>query len=112
VLLPNVKVVTFISKPNALLRFKLTAECRWPQIKAYVSCPPVKFPHEISNVVGILGVINEMVGDIERVQKYPDLGFQAPHKLLDHILNAWGYLKEQGFTEHLMPKNQSQDGAN
>ncbi|NRB42304.1 MAG: YdcF family protein [Pseudomonadales bacterium] len=101
-LLPNVKVVTFVTKPSALLRVKLTAECQWPEIKAYVSCPPVIFPHEISNVVGILGVINEMVGDIDRVQKYPDLGFQVPHTLPEHILNAWGYLKEQGFTEHLM----------
>ena len=101
-LLPNIKIVTFVSKPSALLRVKLTAECQWPEIQAYVSCPPVKFPHEISNIVGVLGVINEMVGDIDRVQKYPSLGFQVPHKLPDHILDAWNYLKEQGFTEHLI----------
>ena len=77
-LLPNAKVVTFVSKPSALLRVKLTAEAQWPEITSYVSCPDIDFPHEISNVVGILGVINEMVGDIERVQKYPALGFKRP----------------------------------
>ncbi len=102
-LLPSVKVVTFVSKPSALLRVKLTAEAQWPEITSYVSCPSIEFPHEISNVVGILGVINEMVGDIERVQQYPTLGFQVPHQLPKNILNAWGYLIDQGFTEHLMP---------
>jgi uncharacterized SAM-binding protein YcdF (DUF218 family) len=107
VLLPTVKVVTFVSKPSALLRVKLTAECQWPEIKSYVSCPPVNFPHEVSNIVGVLGVINEMVGDIDRVQKYPSLGFQLPHKLPENILDAWNYLKEQGFTEHLISNNKT-----
>ena len=106
-LLPNAKVVTFVSKPNSLLRVKLTAEAQWPEITSYVSCPSIEFPQEISNVVGIIGVINEMVGDIERVQEYPILGFQAPHELPKNILNAWGYLIEQGFTEHLMPNKSS-----
>jgi uncharacterized SAM-binding protein YcdF (DUF218 family) len=102
-LLPDVNTVTFISKPNALLRVKLTAEIQWPEITAYVSCPPLSFPQQVSNVVGILGVINEMVGDIERVQKYPALGYQASHELPEPIIQAWHYLIDQGFTDHLMP---------
>lgn len=104
-LLPSARAVTFVSKPSSLLRVKLTAEAQWPEVNAYVSCPPVKFPHDISNVVGVLGVINEMVGDVERIQKYPDLGFQTPHELPGHVLEAWDYLIEQGFTEHLMPRD-------
>lgn len=103
-LLPKAKIVTFVSKPSALLRLKLTVAAQWPEVTAYVSSPRIKFPDEISNVVGILGVINEMVGDIDRVQKYPDLGFQIPHELPENILEAWHYLLEQGFTEHLMPE--------
>ena len=110
-LLTEAKTITFVSKPNALLRVKLTAEAQWPEIASYVSCPSIEFPHEVSNVVGILGVINEMVGDIERVQKYPKLGFQAPHELPTHILDAWNYLMEQGFTEHLMLNNQRHGDA-
>lgn len=110
-LLPNVNAVTFVSKPSALLRVKLTAEAQWPEIKSFVSCPVIKFPDDISNVVGVLGVINEMVGDIERVQKYPELGFQVPHELPKNILNAWAYLIEQGFSEHLMPNKSSSEGT-
>jgi len=102
-LLPDAKSITFTSKPNSLLRVKLTVEALWPEIIAHVSAPPIQFPQQVSNVIGILGVINEMVGDIDRIQKYPALGYQASHQLPEDILNAFEYLKDQGFTQHLVP---------
>ncbi len=107
-LIPRAKTVTFVSKPNSLLRVKLTAEAQWPEVTAYVTSPNIEFPNDISNIVGILGVINEMVGDIQRIQQYPKMGYQAPHKLPETILSAWHYLITQGFTEHLQ-LNSSQD---
>ena len=107
-LIPKARSITFVSKPNSLLRIKLTAEARCPEIEVKLSCPDINFPSEVSNIVGVWGVINEMVGDIERIQKYPDLGFQVPHKLPDGILQNWAYLVDQGFTSHLMPDNRLQ----
>ena len=103
-LMPDADVVTFVSKPNSLLRVKLTAKAQWPEVQAIVSCPDISFPDEVSNVVGIWGVINEMVGDIERIQLYPERGFQATHALPERILQNWAYLVEQGFTAHLTDK--------
>ncbi len=100
-LLPNAKSVMFVSKPNSMLRVKLTAESQWSEINSFVSCPTIEFPHDVSNVLGILGVINEMVGDISRIQKYPKLGFQSPHELPENILEAYDYLIDQGFTMHI-----------
>jgi len=102
-LIPHAKTVTFVSKPNSLLRVKLTIEAQWPEIKSYVSCPEIEFPNDVSNVIGVFGAINEMVGDIERIKKYPSLGFQAKHEIPDSIDQAWKYLVAEGFTEHLMP---------
>lgn len=102
-LIPNANTVVFVSKPNSLLRVSLTAQTQWPEVKALVSCPDIAFPDEVSNVIGIWGVINEMVGDIERIQKYPALGFQAKHELPKTIIENWNYLVENGFTYHLMP---------
>lgn len=101
-LLPEAKVITFISKPNVLLRIHLTAKAQWPEITHYVSCPKMSFPEDASNTIGLLGIVNEMVGDLERIQKYPALGFQAPHKLPEEIINSWQYLINQGFDQHLM----------
>lgn len=102
-LVPKAKTITFVSKPNSLLRVKLTAEAQWPEINAIVSSPDIKFPSEVSNIIGVWGAINEMVGDIERIQKYPDLGFQTPHQIPENIMQNWIYLIKQGFTCHLMP---------
>jgi hypothetical protein len=104
-LVPQAKTVTFVSKPNSLLRVKLTAEARWPEVNAIVSCPSIKFPAEVSNIIGVWGAINEMVGDIERIQKYPDRGFQVSHLLTEKIIQNWVYLIDKGFTFHLMPNN-------
>jgi uncharacterized SAM-binding protein YcdF (DUF218 family) len=101
-LLPGAKAITFVTKPAAVLRVKLTADVQWPGIARFVTCPEFRFPRDVSPVIGILGVINEMVGDIERIQRYPALGYQAPHELPQGILDAWGYLIRQGFTHHLM----------
>jgi len=102
-LLPDAKSITFTSKPNSLLRVKLTVEGLWPGITAHVSAPPIQFPQQVSNVIGILGVINEMVGDIDRIQQYPALGYQASHELPQNILDAFDYLVKQGFDQHLIP---------
>ncbi len=102
-LVPQAKTVTFISKPNSLLRVKLTAQAQWPKVNAILSCPDIKFPTEVSNIIGVWGAINEMVGDIERIHKYPDKGFQVSHLLPEKIMQNWAYLIEQGFTFHLMP---------
>lgn len=101
-LLPEVKTVTFVTKPNTILRVKLTAPLQWPGITTHVACPLLQFPEEISNVVGILGVIHEMVGDLQRIEAYPMRGYQVEHALPTEILESRDYLVAHGFTRHLM----------
>jgi uncharacterized SAM-binding protein YcdF (DUF218 family) len=106
-LVPFAKTVTFVTKPNSLLRAGLTARAQWPDVRALVSCPDISFPDEVSNIIGVWGVINEMVGDIDRIQRYPALGYQAHHKLPARILEIWKFLVDSGFTCHLVPDRHS-----
>lgn len=106
-LLPGATSVLFVTKPAAVLRVLLTAWAQWPAVDAHVSCPNIRFPDDVSNIVGVLGIIDEMVGDIQRVREYPKLGYQAPHDLPREIIDSWQYLLHQGFTGHLMPASQS-----
>jgi hypothetical protein len=85
---------------------KLTADVQWPGISRFVACPDFRFPEDVSPVIGLFGIINEMVGDVERIQRYPALGYQAPHELPHTVIEAWKYLVKQGFTYHLMPNAQ------
>lgn len=102
-LIPDASCVVFVTKPAAVLRLKLTLEAQWPGVEGHVTCPTLKFPEEVSNVIGVLGIVNEMVGDIQRIQDYPDLGYQTEHDLPDEILSAWRQLIDDGFTHHLLP---------
>lgn len=101
-LIEHAQTVTFVSKPNSLLRVRLTADIQCPEVNALVSGPEIEFPEQVSNVIGVWGVINEMVGDIQRIQKYPEKGYQASHSLPQHILQCWQYLVDQGFVAHMI----------
>jgi len=107
-LIPEAGTVTFVAKPNSLLRVRLTAKAQWPGLNALVSAPNIRFPDEVSNAIGIWGVINEMVGDLQRIREYPALGYQVEHELPPEILQDWVYLVENGFTYHLMPGKRGQ----
>lgn len=101
-LYPELRRATFVTKPNSVLRVQLTAAVQWPELECWVDAPAVRFPAEASNVVGILGVIDEMVGDVDRILQYPARGFQAPHAFPAQVLEDWSALKEAGFTNHLL----------
>lgn len=106
-LLPSLNRATFVTKTAAVLRLRQTIAAQWPEIEAAVTGPRLDFPNEVSRVVGVLGVINEMVGDVERILVYPSLGFQAPHELPKKTIDAWCALVESGFVEHCVDRRKT-----
>lgn len=101
-LLPDLERAIFVTKPASVLRVSLTVPVQWPGIRAFVDSPPFAFPQDVSNVIGVFGVINEMVGDIDRVIRYPSRGYQIMHELPASILESWNALKAEGFGQHLL----------
>jgi len=110
-LLPAARTVTFVTKPNTILRVRLTVPIQWSGVGFYTACPQFSFPEEVSNVIGLLGIISEMVGDVERILKYPELGYQTPHELPPEVVQSWEYLIRKGFTHHLLPDNRPDAGS-
>lgn len=101
-LLKDVKKLTYISKPNTLLRIGLTIPVHYNEIESYTSAPDFSFPEDVSNIVGVYGLINEMVGDLQRIIEYPSKGFQIKHDLPIEIIKAYKFLVNKGYTSHLM----------
>lgn len=101
-LMPQLNRITFVTKPSSVLRVALTVPIQWPGVTAFVDSPQFTFPEDISNVIGVFGVIHEMVGDIDRVIQYPSRGFQIPHHLPPAILESWNKLIAEGFGQHLL----------
>ncbi|MCX2542666.1 YdcF family protein [Pseudomonas sp. COW5] len=101
-LFPDVRRATFLTKPNSIRRVALTLPVQWPGLEAWVDAPSFGFPGEVSNLIGVLGLIDEMVGDIHRIMVYPSLGFQAEQVIPEDVEVAWRCLIEQGFDHHLI----------
>lgn len=108
---PQLRRVTFVTKPNAVLRVALSVPVQWPQVTAWIDAPPLCFPQQVSPIIGVLGVIHEMVGDIDRVMQYPALGFQIPHALPAPILSSWEYLLAAGFDAERLPQASTPSGS-
>jgi uncharacterized SAM-binding protein YcdF (DUF218 family) len=102
-LCPGVQRATFVTKPNSIRRVQLTLPIQWPELVADVDAPALRFPEDVSNLIGVLGLIDEMVGDLHRILVYPERGFQLPLAIPTEVLKAWHGLIEQGFTRHLVP---------
>lgn len=101
-LVPEATQITFVTKPNSILRVALTVPVHWPGVTAFVDSPPIQFPDEVSHVIGLFGVINEMVGDIDRILQYPRSGFQQGHDVPSDVLESWRFLVKEGFSHHLL----------
>ena len=101
-LMPQLRRVIFVTKPNAILRVALTVPVQWPEVTAWVDSPPFAFPDDVSNIIGVFGVIHEMVGDVDRVLQYPTRGFQRPYAVPETILESWKALIVEGFSRHLL----------
>ncbi|RMS50061.1 hypothetical protein ALP65_03039 [Pseudomonas aeruginosa] len=80
----------------------LTLPVRWPGLEGHVDAPDYAFPDGISNLVGVLGVIDEMVGDLDRIIRYPALGFQVACPIPAQVMDAWERLVARGFDRHLV----------
>jgi hypothetical protein len=54
-------------------------------------------------------LINEIVGQVDRVEKYPILGFTAKEDVPEEVLRAKRRLVELGFANHLVPPVRAPD---
>ncbi|WP_210725848.1 YdcF family protein [Modicisalibacter radicis] len=101
-LVPSARKVTFVTKLNSIRRIIATAPIQWPDADVRADGPPIRFPDEVSNIVGVFGVIAEMVGDIDRLINYPAAGFQVPSDVPDDVLTSFRYLAGHGFDSHML----------
>ncbi|WP_089085526.1 YdcF family protein [Aquitalea magnusonii] len=99
---PDARRVTFVTKPNSVRRVTQTQPIHWPDIDCAVDAPDFAFPWGVSNMVGVFGLIEEMVGDVHRLLRYPRLGFQQALPIPDEVLDAWQQLIALGYNRHLL----------
>ncbi|MEP7258536.1 MAG: YdcF family protein, partial [Flavitalea sp.] len=74
----------------------------WPDKKLSVTSPRLSFYDYPNAEIPMERVINNMVGDLQRIKHYPALGFQIEQYIPGNVWVALERLVELGFDAHLM----------
>jgi uncharacterized SAM-binding protein YcdF (DUF218 family) len=99
----ELSTVTFVTKPQTQRRALATAQQNWPGVSHRVAAPPLDLWSQ-SSVRGLAELIDEMVGDVDRLRFYGDLGFQVPVEVPDQVLAAQARLIAAGFDGHRLDR--------
>jgi uncharacterized SAM-binding protein YcdF (DUF218 family) len=93
-----------VQKPYLERRVLLTLKKQWPNCDFLLTSPPIQYenyPHP--DIIDFDKLINELVGQVDRVEKYPALGFTERTEVPEPVLLAKCRLVELGFVHHLVP---------
>ena len=94
-----------VHKPYMEKRLWAAMQVYWPQVRAIYTSPDVTVEEHIAHAeaVGLTrkGVIETLVGDVQRMELYAVKGYQAPVQIPAEVRAAFDALVEQGYTGQL-----------
>jgi uncharacterized SAM-binding protein YcdF (DUF218 family) len=99
------KSVTIVSKPATERRIFATCGRIWPEMKICITSPRITFNDQLQHGIQEY-LVHEMVGDIQRIKIYPDLGFQIPQDIPDRVWSAFEKLVVMGYDKHLLRRGE------
>ena len=97
--------IILVQKPYMGRRAYATFKKIWPEPEIMVTSPPIPFQQYPTAIISREYLINLMVGDLQRIKIYPDMGFQIPQNIPEKVWDAYEKLVSRGFTNHLVREN-------
>ena len=92
-----------VQKPYLERRVLLTLKKQWPDCDFKSTSPPIQYEHHShAGVIEVDKLINELVGQVDRVEKYPSLGFTERDEVPERVLQAKSGLVGLGYVKHLV----------
>ena len=94
----HIRSAILVHKPYMERRAYATAVNYWPDVVFTAASLPTSFDTYAAPQIPLSLVIEAMVGDFERVMRYPQKGYQIPQSIPQEILVAYQFLLNAGFT--------------
>lgn len=95
-----------VQKPYMERRAYATFRRVWPEAEVIVTSPKIplaeylaRHSHETFSPDDVISI---MVGDLQRIRLYPELGFQIPQEIPGDVWDAFERLVEAGYDRHLI----------
>jgi len=95
-----------VQKPYMERRTLATFGIVWPEIELAVTSPQLTFDEYINEEYPKDLVINIMIGDLQRIMRYPALGYQLYQAVPDEVRDAYRELVDLGYTQHLIDSSE------
>ena len=94
-----------VHKPYMEKRLWAAMQVYWPDVRALYTSPQVTVEEHIAHAEAIgmtaKGVIETIVGDVQRMELYAEKGYQAPVEIPAEVRAAFSALVEAGYTGQL-----------
>lgn len=91
-----------IQKPYMERRSFATFKKHWPEKEVLVTSPQIPFEDYATDEIPLERVINIMVGDLQRIKLYPQMGFQIYQEIPKDVWSAYERLVALGFDKQLV----------
>ena len=91
-----------VQKPYMERRSFATFKKNWPEKNLMVTSPQISFEDYPTEEIPIEKVIHILVGDLQRIKEYPEMGFQTFQEIPAEVWEAYENLVERGYKDHMM----------
>lgn len=91
-----------VQKPYMERRSYATFKKHWPEKEVLVTSPQIPFEKYATEEIPMEKVINIMVGDLQRIKLYPQMGFQIYQEIPEEVWSAFERLVALGFEKQLV----------
>jgi uncharacterized SAM-binding protein YcdF (DUF218 family) len=98
----DVDSVIIMSRPYQQRRAYATCRKLWPEIEVQCASYPLSLGDYVAMIGDVKRVIDMLVGDTQRIQEYPKLGFAIEQELPTEVQDAFHRLIDAGFTSRLL----------
>lgn len=99
----NVESVILVHKDFATQRAYATFKQHFPDIEVMVTGPQLSYATYPNDIVDKKQFIHTLVGDMQRMKLYPELGFQVAMPISAQAWSAYQALVSAGFTDQVIP---------
>lgn len=74
----------------------------WPEVRVTCDSPDTHFLHNPAEGHTPEDIVQEIVGDLQRIIEYPKMGYQAEQKIPKEVIAAYQQLIAMGYTGHML----------
>ncbi|MDP2630135.1 MAG: YdcF family protein [Candidatus Uhrbacteria bacterium] len=98
----SVRTVIIVQKPAMERRAFATFRQRWPEKECVVTSPPISYEDFPNEEIPKDLMIQNIVGDLQRIRVYTEKGWLIPQKIPDEVWSAYEELVGAGYTQRLL----------